>query len=156
GYSQLDATDTVGLGSSTLAVNLDRVVPVGTAFTIVHAAGRLTGVFAGHPSGTTFVAGNGKFRIDYTDNDVVLTTLQVFVPTTLQVSTAPTPAIAGSKVFTVTFVPSWALPRGMSQPAGNVGLRVGGASGAVQKQTVRAGQAQFNVSLRSGANTIDV
>src|SRR5439155_6760445 len=73
GYSRLDATGTVDLGGSTLDVRLGQVVPVGATFTIVHGVAGLSGTFAGHPAGSTFVAGSARYRIAYTANDVTLT-----------------------------------------------------------------------------------
>jgi autotransporter-associated beta strand protein len=156
GYSQLDASGSVDLAGSTLAIRLDKLVSAGTMFTIVHGDSGLSGVFAGHPNGSTFVAGNSKFRIDYTDNDVILTSLEVHVPTMLTVNTSPNPAIAGNDVFTVTVQPTLTPPPGIGLPTGNVTFRVISPSGAEQKQRVLASGARFNALLRTGANTIVV
>src|SRR5262249_61252654 len=64
GYDQLQVTGTVNLGGATLSASLSPTFlpALGTAFTIITSTDTLSGTFAGHPDGDTFVLGGTGFQ----------------------------------------------------------------------------------------------
>jgi hypothetical protein len=74
GYDQLVVDGTVNLaGRSTLLASLGFSSAVGDSFTIVTAAGGITGTFNGLPNNALFDLNGTTFRINYTANSIVLT-----------------------------------------------------------------------------------
>ena len=78
GYSQLDATGAVNLGTSTalnITIGTGFTPTVGTTFTIIQSPGAISGAFASDPEGTVISSGGQFFRVSYQNDDVTLTTV---------------------------------------------------------------------------------
>jgi len=74
-YDRLEVQGSAQLfsGLTRLVIDLGFTPSVGDSFTILQAAGGVTGLFGGYASGETFSVGCLNFRIDYTPTAVVLT-----------------------------------------------------------------------------------
>lgn len=83
GYDVLNADGRIDLGGApTLQLALGFEPSVGDSFTILSAAGGITGAFAGLPDGTKFTIINATLQIHYTPTSVVIvTTASTFLVT---------------------------------------------------------------------------
>jgi hypothetical protein len=105
-YGQLNASGTVSLGGSTLALVWFFTSATSDAFTIINntGGGAVGGTFAGLSEGATFVQNGRTYQITYvggTGNDVVVTDITVGGPTptptaTATVTSTPPPAATPS------------------------------------------------------------
>jgi autotransporter-associated beta strand protein len=156
-YGQLQVTGTVDLGGATLSASLNPTYlpALGTAFTIITSTDTLSGTFAGHPDGDTFVLGGTVFQIHYVNaagnHAVVLTAIAYATDTTL--TSSPSPSVYGQTVTFTASVPT--VSAGAGTPTGTVTL--------LERSTVLAsavslggtGQATFTIAtLPAGPHTI--
>lgn len=74
-YDHIAVSQNVQLGNSTLNLDLGFVPTIGTTFTIISTeiGGSINGIFNGLPNNSTLVVNGFTFRINYTENSVVLT-----------------------------------------------------------------------------------
>jgi hypothetical protein len=157
GYDQLQVTGTVNLGSATLSAALSPTYlpALGSTFTIITSTDTLSGTFAGHPDGDTFVLGGTVFQIHYVNaagnHAVVLTAIAYATATTLTAS--PNPATYGQ---TVTFTASvQSVSAGAGTPTGTVTFLEGSTVLASAVPLGGNGQATFPIAtLPAGPHTI--
>jgi hypothetical protein len=81
GYDQLTSSGAVDLGDATLSAALGFASSAGETFTLVTAAGGLTGTFNGLPDGTMLTIGSAQFQIHYSGTTVSLTQVSPGVAT---------------------------------------------------------------------------
>lgn len=108
-YDHIAVSENVQLGNSTLNLDLGFIPTIGTTFTIISTeiGGSISGIFNGLPDNSTLIADGFTFRINYTQNSVLLTVITLpalastgtSVPVTLVLVTALT--AAGIIVFTI-------------------------------------------------------
>lgn len=73
GCPQLSVTGAIALGSAFLYPSLNPSSTTGSVYTIIQAAGGVTGTFASKPDGSTFYVNGRTLRIDYLATSVTLT-----------------------------------------------------------------------------------
>lgn len=72
GYDQLNSTGAVTLNGATLVLNAGYLPATGDTFTLITAAGGLTGTFAGLPEGATVLVSGQQYKIHYGPTAVTL------------------------------------------------------------------------------------
>jgi autotransporter-associated beta strand protein len=121
-YDQLQVSGTVDLGGATLSASLSPTFlpALGSAFTILTSTDTLSGTFAGHPDGDTFLLGGTVFQIHYINaagsHAVVLSAIAYVTATTL--TPAPNPSTYGQAVTFTASVQT--VSAGAGTPSGTV------------------------------------
>jgi autotransporter-associated beta strand protein len=157
GYDQLQVTGTVDLGGATLNASLSPTFlpALGSAFTIISSTDTLSGTFAGHPDGDTFLLGGTVFQIHYVNaagnHAVVLSAIAYATATAL--TSSPSPSVYGQ---TVTFTASvQTVSAGAGTPTGTVTFLEGSTVLASAVPLGGNGQAAFTIAtLSAGPHTI--
>ena len=151
-YDQLQLTSTIDLGGATLSGAFGTGVQFGDRFTIVTAAGGVTGRFA-EPfgAGVVFIQGQ-KFRVDYSDpTKVVLQKIRADV--TVTVVSSANPSTFGQLVtFTVTVTPE--LGAAVIPTTTNVTFTLDGTPQSPVVSVNASSQAVFSILLAGGTHTI--
>jgi autotransporter-associated beta strand protein len=157
GYDQLQVTGTVNLADATLNVPLSPAFlpTLGTAFTIITSTDTLSGTFAGHPDGDTFLLGGTVFQIHYVNDAgnhaVVLSAIAYATITSLTSSLSP--SVYGQAVtFTATVQ---TVSAGAGTPTGTVTFQEGSTVLASAVPLGAGGQASLMIAtLPAGPHTI--
>jgi len=149
GYDQLVVNGSINLDGSTLDATLNYASIVGTAYTIIHSTGSLSGTFNGLSNGSTFSFSGKSFEISYTATDVVLT--QVTAATlTAMISSVNNGVFGQAVTFTATVTP---VAPNTGVPTGTVSFSVDGTSTFMA--TLTNGKATFTTfSLPVGDHVV--
>jgi autotransporter-associated beta strand protein len=126
-YDQLQVSGTVDLGGATLSASLSPAfLPVlGTSFGIITSTDTISGTFAGHPDGDTFLLGGTVFQIRYVNdgnNHAVVLTAVAYATSTAAHS-SPALSTYGQTVTFSALVQT--VSPGAGTPTGTVTFREG-------------------------------
>jgi autotransporter-associated beta strand protein len=157
GYDQLQVTGSVDLGGATLSASLSPTFlpALGTAFTIITSTDTLSGAFAGHPDGDTFLLGGTLFQINYVNaagNHAVVLSAIAYATTTSLTSSLSSSVYGQVVTFTATV---GTVSAGAGAPTGTVTFQEGSTVLASAVPVGAGGQASFMIAtLPAGPHTI--
>ncbi|AWM41402.1 Extracellular serine protease precursor [Gemmata obscuriglobus] len=154
-YDRYVTTGTANLNGATLGFNLGFTPTLGDSFTILTAAGGVSGAFNGLPDQGTFTLNNRVYQVSYLATSVVVT--QVANATTTSLVSNNNPSLPGSAVtFTFTITPTAGAD---PMPLGTVQFQDNGVNiGAPVTLTAGSGNSAVAVlttsALVNGSHTI--